>query len=72
MYSMNTTPTMSTARLPSPNPVYIVTGASRGYGLAIVKELALIAPQAHVLGTARSDDKLAAVKTDLGGPDRYD
>ncbi|ORZ31625.1 putative short-chain dehydrogenase [Catenaria anguillulae PL171] len=68
MNSSNTNNAMS----PSPNPVYIVTGASRGYGLAIVKELLLISPQAHILGTARSADKLAAVQAELGGADRFD
>ncbi|KAJ1928075.1 hypothetical protein IWQ60_002387 [Tieghemiomyces parasiticus] len=45
---------------PSKLPVVIVTGASRGLGLAIVREVLSLG--AHVLGTARSEESLVRLQ----------
>ncbi|KAL7748863.1 hypothetical protein RI367_005776 [Sorochytrium milnesiophthora] len=50
-------------------PVVIVTGASRGYGKAVVEELFAI-KQCNVLGTARSTEGLEQLKTRFG--DHFD
>ncbi|KAI9188295.1 hypothetical protein H9P43_002686 [Blastocladiella emersonii ATCC 22665] len=55
----------------SASPVIIVTGASRGYGAAIVRELFAIHPAARVVGTARAEPELAALQKEVGGEDRF-
>ncbi|MFE0462953.1 SDR family oxidoreductase [Kitasatospora sp. NPDC058965] len=48
--------------------VYVVTGASRGLGLAAAREL--VADGARVVLTGRQQDRLDAAAAELGGPDR--
>src|SRR5688572_23656567 len=50
----------------SVEPVAVVTGASRGLGLAMAR--ALVADGWLVIGDARSETELAAATNDLGGP----
>ncbi|MGW4893815.1 SDR family oxidoreductase [Kitasatospora sp. NPDC004240] len=48
--------------------VYVITGATRGLGLAAARELA--ADGARVLVSGRHEESVAATVTALGGPDR--
>jgi len=51
---------------PHPSPVALVTGASRGLGLALTT--ALVRRGWHVVVDARDGDRLAAAVSDLPGP----
>src|SRR5829696_2187146 len=51
--------------MPDSSPTAVVTGAGRGFGRAIAT--ALVAGGVHVVGVARHEDALDAVRDDLGG-----
>jgi hypothetical protein len=51
--------------MPDSSPTAVVTGAGRGFGRAIAT--ALVAGGVHVVGVARHEDALDAVRDDFGG-----
>lgn len=60
--SLKPLPTPKGTPMPNPSPVWLVTGASGGLGLALVRQL--LAAGHRVAATTRNADKLAAAVGD--------